>query len=79
MAKIGLLQRGCFVLFWLIANMVVAQDKIPDINSLRAEESYAFLDSADKKTIFLQPLKLISIDKRNSIFLTLGGEYRARL
>ena len=60
--------------------MTFGQDNnIPDINLLRGEESYLFLDSVEKKTIFLQPMKLIAIDRDNSIFLSLGGEYRARL
>lgn len=80
MVKISILKRGAFVLFFLIANITVAQENIiPDINLLRGEESYVFLDSVEKKTIFLQPLKLIALDRDNSIFLSLGGEYRARL
>jgi len=39
MAKIGLLKRGSLVFFSLVVNMAVAQDKVPDINLLRAEES----------------------------------------
>ncbi|UII77238.1 alginate export family protein [Flagellimonas sp. HMM57] len=59
--------------------MFAQEGKIPDINLLRAEESYAYLDSVKEKIIFLQPLKRIAIDRRNSFYLSLGGEYRARL
>ncbi len=52
---------------------------IPPIGILRAEESYIYLDSIEKKMIFLQPLKLMTINRENNIFLTLGGEYRARI
>lgn len=55
------------------------EESVPDIVILRAEESYAFLDSAAKGTVFLQPLKWIPISRDKSISLTLGGEYRARM
>ncbi|MEM9829331.1 MAG: alginate export family protein [Bacteroidota bacterium] len=64
----------------MIANIVFAQEeKVAGISLLRAEESYLYLDSLKKKTIFLQPLKLIAIDRSHSLFLSLGGEYRARV
>ncbi len=52
---------------------------VPPIGILRAEESYIYLDSMEKKKIFLQPLKLMTINRENNVFLTLGGEYRARV
>lgn len=71
--------KSCLAFLLLITNTLVAQDNIPDINLLRGEESYLFLDSIENKIIFLQPLKLITLDRDDSIFLTLGGEYRARV
>ncbi|MBQ4821853.1 alginate export family protein [Aquimarina sp. MMG016] len=53
--------------------------KVPAISILRAEESYIYLDSIEKNLFFLQPLKLLTINRKNNIFLTLGGEYRARV
>lgn len=71
---------GLIVLCCLLASSVFAQEtKIPAIKLQRAEESYAFLDSAADKTVFLQPLKYIPINRNRSVYLSLGGEYRARL
>ena len=75
-----LVRISLFALFCLIANIGFTQEeKIAGINLLRAEESYLYLDSLKKKTIFLQPLKLIAINRDNAFFLSLGGEYRARV
>lgn len=46
---------------------------------LRAEESYAFLDSAQEHTVLFQDLKFIPLTGDKSVYLSLGGEYRARL
>ena len=65
---------------FLINAQTAQKNSIPPISALRAEESYAFLqnkDSVNGTTIFLEPLKWISFGKH--IYLTLGGEYRARL
>ena len=63
----------------MIANIGFAQkENVVGINLLRAEESYLYLDSLKERTIFLQPLKLILIDRNHTVFLSLGGEYRAR-
>ncbi|MBV6645910.1 MAG: hypothetical protein KI790_10695, partial [Cyclobacteriaceae bacterium] len=73
-------RKSLFVLFYLVVAVSFAQrEKITSINPLRAEESYLYLDSTGEKTIFLQPLKLITIDRGNAFFLSLGGEYRARV
>ena len=72
-------QKSFFVFFCLIANIGFAQkENVVGINLLRAEESYLYLDSLKERTIFLQPLKLILIDRNHTVFLSLGGEYRAR-
>lgn len=62
-----------------IASFVFSQEGIPNIGLLRAEESYKYVDTLEKGTIFLQPLKLIQLDRKKNVYLTLGGEYRARL
>lgn len=56
-----------------------SENKIPAIGILRAEESYLYLDTMEKKAVVLQPLKLIPLNKSRNAFLTFGGEYRARL
>lgn len=61
----------------LPAQETVAQE-IPAIQLLRAEESYLFLRDTAPGRIFLQPLKLITLQEENGFYLTLGGEYRAR-
>ena len=64
------------------AHTLIAQkvkDQLPPIQLVRAEESYLFLrDVVEKDQVFLQPLKLIGVIKPKGIFLTIGGEYRAR-
>jgi len=66
----------------LLSPKLVGQEGQPEvipIKLLRAEESYLFLQESDRKQVFLQPLKLVTLDASKEIFLTLGGEYRARL
>ncbi len=53
-------------------------NRVPPIKLLRAEESYLFLQETEQNQVFLQPLKLIEVDASKGIFLTFGGEYRAR-
>ncbi len=63
-----------------MANALFAQESsIPNINMLRAQESYQFLDSVESKVIFLQPLKFIPLSRDHNTYLSLGGEYRARV
>ncbi|MEM6830236.1 MAG: alginate export family protein [Bacteroidota bacterium] len=56
----------------------VEAEKIPSIKMLRAEESYSFLKNDEPGRIFLQPLKLLPVTESKNVYLTLGGEYRAR-
>ena len=71
-------RKSFFLFLCLQVNITFAQEeKIAGINLLRGEESYLYLDSVKKKSIFLQPLKLITIDRDHLFFLSLGGEYRA--
>ena len=53
-------------------------DEAPPIKRTRAEESYLFLQETAPGQLFLQPLKLIRLAEAQEVFLTLGGEYRAR-
>ena len=68
-------------LTFLLAGYSNAQEEVdeaPPIKLLRAEESYLYLQEEEKSQIFLQPLKLIELNASKGIFLTVGGEYRAR-
>jgi len=68
------------LLFFLSYNLIGQEenDEVPSIKSLRAEESYLFLQESEPNQLFLQPLKLIEVSSSKGVFLTLGGEYRAR-
>lgn len=79
MHKINLSKYGWLVFFSLTLKLAVAQDKIPDISMLRAEESNLYIDTLEKNSIFLQPLKFIPLNKSKSSYLSFGGEYRARV
>ena len=69
---------GLLMPFSLLAQET-SSASIPPIIMLRAEESYAYLTHNDTARVFLRPLKWIPISPDNNIYLTLGGEYRARL
>jgi len=68
--------------FMLIATFALYgqedESSIPPIRLTRAEESYLFLKDGEADQVFLQPLKLIDIYGEKGVYLTLGGEYRAR-
>ncbi|MEO1255101.1 MAG: alginate export family protein, partial [Bacteroidota bacterium] len=66
----------CFLSFCLEAQE--ENEGVPPIKLLRAEESYLFLQESETDQVFLQPLKLITLDQSKGGFLTFGGEYRAR-
>ena len=70
----------CF--FLLLTIHAIGQEAIedaPPIKLLRAEESYLFLQDGKSSGLFLEPLKLIELNQKKGVFLTLGGEYRIRL
>lgn len=53
----------------------------PPLSMLRAEENYNYLKTSNEnpyKPAFADELKYISLNESKSVFLTLGGEYRAR-
>ena len=73
------------VLLWslafLFSNQLIGQEEsegAPSIQLLRAEESYLFTKDSEPNQLFLQPLKFIELNGAKGIYLTLGGEYRAR-
>ncbi|MEL6557364.1 MAG: alginate export family protein [Bacteroidota bacterium] len=75
----------CILIAWLL-NVIslygqTAEEGVPSIKLLRAEENYLFLMESDSlsESIFFPSLKLISLNKDEDVLLTLGGEYRVRL
>ena len=55
-----------------------ATSKVPPILTTRAEENYSNFQK-DSVDLFLENLKYIALDQEHSSFLTIGGEYRARM
>ncbi len=56
-----------------------SEPQSPRILTTRAEEDYSSLKNNDSLDFFLKDLKFISLNQNNSTYLTLGGEYRARI
>lgn len=56
-----------------------ADSNPPAILTTRAEEDYSSLKDNDSTDFFLRDLKYIPITNSKKSFLTIGGEYRARL
>lgn len=58
----------------------VKSQELPPIKALRAEENYSILLNNDtlRNASFLNKLKAIYLNKNNSIYLSLGGEFRPR-
>ena len=56
-----------------------AELQAPRIQDTRAEEDYSALKDNDSLDFFLKELKYISLNQNGRSYLTLGGEYRARL
>ncbi|MEO1803662.1 MAG: alginate export family protein, partial [Bacteroidota bacterium] len=79
--------RNCIILYGLVlyaAPMMYGQTsspegRLPPILMVRGEESYTFLKNNDSTSFFLHKLKWIPLNEKESVALTLGGEYRARL
>jgi len=79
--------RKCIILYGLILFVVPmmygqtssSEGSLPPILMVRGEESYAFLKNNDSTSFFLHKLKWIPLNEKESVALTLGGEYRARL
>ena len=59
--------------------LLYAQE-LPPIKPLRAEENYSALLQNDslRNASFLNKLKALPLDRKENIFLTLGGEFRPR-
>ncbi|MEM9897098.1 MAG: alginate export family protein, partial [Bacteroidota bacterium] len=55
------------------------EPQAPRILTTRAEEDYTSLKDNDSLDFFLKELKYISLNQNGSAYLTLGGEYRARM
>ncbi|MEM6643423.1 MAG: alginate export family protein [Bacteroidota bacterium] len=55
------------------------EPQAPRILTTRAEEDYTSLKDNDSLDFFLKELKYISLNQNRSAYLTLGGEYRARM
>ncbi|MEO1654361.1 MAG: hypothetical protein AAFU64_12520, partial [Bacteroidota bacterium] len=60
-------------------NNATTEVEPPAILSARSEEDYTLLKDNDSIKFFLKELKYISLNKSRRSFLTIGGEYRARL
>jgi hypothetical protein len=70
------IQFTILLLFGLTVNAQV----LPPIKALRAEENYRVLFKNDtlRNATFLNEVKAIRLNKSNSIYLSLGGEFRPR-
>ncbi|MEM8897459.1 MAG: alginate export family protein, partial [Bacteroidota bacterium] len=73
------------ILLLLVSTSIYGQStetlepKAPPILVTRAEEDYSSLKDNDSIDFFLRDLKYISLNQHSRSYLTLGGEYRARL
>ncbi|MEO1051045.1 MAG: alginate export family protein [Bacteroidota bacterium] len=56
-----------------------AEPKAPRMLTTRAEEDYSSLKDNDSIDFFLKALKYLPLNKNSTAYLTVGGEYRARL
>ena len=73
-----------FLLLGFPISRVFAQVHADNKNStailmLRSEEDYSFLKENDSTRLFLKGLKLIPLNRKASLFLTLGGGYRPKM
>jgi len=82
------MKKVTYTLIFVIITMgfnVLAQDdegseaKPPKILTTRAEEDYSSLKEAESLDFLLKDLKYISLGQNGRSYLTLGGEYRARM
>ncbi|MFC7773058.1 alginate export family protein [Flavobacterium sp. GCM10027622] len=64
----------------LVLNLTVEAQELPPIKVVRGEENYSVLLQNDtlRNASFLNQLKAIPFNKRKSVYLSLGGEFRPR-